>query len=145
MSEALLRLSISVGYPGHPNVLRGVELEVGEGEIVGLASQSGSGKSTIALSILRLLGHHGGMIAGSVDFRGRNLPGPERTRDAPHPWPGDHLRAAKRGGKPMPLDADRNFARSGSGTQGPREECGYRYSRLTSRPATGVWYDARDT
>jgi ABC-type glutathione transport system ATPase component len=75
MSEALLQLSISVGYPGHPHVVRGVELEVGEGEIVGLAGQSGSGKSTIALAILRLLGHRGAAIAGSIDFRGRDLLG----------------------------------------------------------------------
>ena len=75
MREALLRLSISVSYPRRPNVLRNVELDVGEGEIVGLAGQSGSGKSTVALAILRLLDHRGGVAAGSIDFRGRNLLG----------------------------------------------------------------------
>ena len=73
MSEPLLRLSISVAYPNRPDVVRGVELEVGEGEFVGLAGQSGSGKSTIALAILRLLGHRGASIAGSIEFQGQDL------------------------------------------------------------------------
>ena len=75
MREALLRLSISASYSRRPPVLRQVELEVGEGEIVGLAGQSGSGKSTVALAILRLLGHRGGVATGFADFRGRNLLG----------------------------------------------------------------------
>jgi ABC-type glutathione transport system ATPase component len=75
MNQALLRLSISVDYPALPHVVRDVELEVGEGEIIGLAGQSGSGKSTIALAILRLLNHRGGTTTGSIDFRGRDLLG----------------------------------------------------------------------
>jgi ABC-type dipeptide/oligopeptide/nickel transport system ATPase component len=69
----LLKTRISVDYPNKPGVLRDVELEIGEGEILGLVGESGSGKSTIALALLRLLDHKGGTIAGQIMFDGRDL------------------------------------------------------------------------
>jgi ABC-type dipeptide/oligopeptide/nickel transport system ATPase component len=69
----LLQARFSVDYPNKPAVLRDVELEMGEGEILGLVGESGSGKSTIALALLRLLGHKGGVVSGEVLFDGRNL------------------------------------------------------------------------
>ena len=69
----LLKTRISVDYPNKPGVLRDVELEIGEGEILGLVGESGSGKSTIALALLRLLEHKGGSIYGEIVFDGRDL------------------------------------------------------------------------
>jgi ABC-type dipeptide/oligopeptide/nickel transport system ATPase component len=73
MRDALLSLKISVDYPGKPNVLQEVSLAVGPGEIVGLVGRSGEGKSTLATSILGLLGLKGGACRGEILFRGQNL------------------------------------------------------------------------
>jgi ABC-type glutathione transport system ATPase component len=70
---SLLKTRLSVDYPNKPDVLRDVELEIGEGEILGLVGESGSGKSTIALALLRLLDHKGGSIRGEVVFDGQDL------------------------------------------------------------------------
>jgi peptide/nickel transport system ATP-binding protein len=71
--DAILSLRISVDYPGKPNVLRDVALEIAQGEILGLVGESGSGKSTLSLAILGLLGLKGGAARGSVVFLGRDL------------------------------------------------------------------------
>jgi peptide/nickel transport system ATP-binding protein len=70
---SLLHARLSVDYPNKPSVLRDVEIDVGEGEILGLVGESGSGKSTIALALLRLLEHKGASIAGEILFAGRDL------------------------------------------------------------------------
>lgn len=69
----LLSIRISADYRTQENVLREATFEIGPGEIVGLAGQSGSGKSTIALAIMRLLHLKGGAVRGAVGFRGRDL------------------------------------------------------------------------
>lgn len=73
MTDALLRLRLSAGYPGKPDVLQELSLDVGPGEIVGLAGPSGEGKSTVARAILGLLPFQGGRARGEILFRGRNL------------------------------------------------------------------------
>jgi oligopeptide/dipeptide ABC transporter ATP-binding protein len=55
------------------NVVRGVDLTIGEGQIVGLVGESGSGKSVLALSILRLIESSHCVIHGSVNFAGRDV------------------------------------------------------------------------
>ena len=69
----LLKLHISAGYPGKPDVLRDVTLEIAPGEIVGLVGRSGEGKSTLILSILGLLGLKNGTCTGEIHFWGRDL------------------------------------------------------------------------
>jgi len=69
----LLSVRIAADYRGRPNVLLRVEFDIQPGEIVGLAGQSGSGKSTIALAIMRLLHLKGGSLRGSIGFRGGDL------------------------------------------------------------------------
>lgn len=54
-------------------MLENVELAIPEGEILGLVGRSGEGKSTIALSILRLLSIKGGLVSGEIRFRGKEL------------------------------------------------------------------------
>ena len=69
----LLEARFSVDYPNKPGALRNVELEMHEGEILGLVGESGSGKSTIALALLGLLDHKGGAVNGEILFDGRDL------------------------------------------------------------------------
>lgn len=63
------RLSVSIA--GMP-VLRQVSLGIGRGEIVGLAGESGSGKSMTALALMRLL-PEGARAEGRIRLDGRDL------------------------------------------------------------------------
>jgi len=52
--------------------VRGIDLELDSGQTLGVAGESGSGKSTVALSLLRLL-PEGTDVSGRVLFRGEDL------------------------------------------------------------------------
>ncbi len=51
----------------------GVSLEVGEGECVGVVGESGCGKSTTGLSIMKLLPGTGHVTGGTISLLGRDL------------------------------------------------------------------------
>ena len=66
-------LSVSLPGPtGLVRVIKRLDLEVQPGEIVGIAGESGSGKSLTALTLLNLL-PPGAVVGGSVRFAGREL------------------------------------------------------------------------
>jgi ABC-type glutathione transport system ATPase component len=69
----LLEVNLSADYPERQGVLEGVSFTIGRGEIFGLIGRSGSGKSTIALALLRLLELRGGRVRGTLRFCGRDL------------------------------------------------------------------------
>ena len=52
--------------------VRGISLQVHEGEVLGLVGESGSGKSATALAILRLLGP-AAQVAGEIRWQGTDL------------------------------------------------------------------------
>jgi ABC-type glutathione transport system ATPase component len=62
-----------VDYRNKHGVLRDVAFHILPGEAFGLVGASGSGKSTIAMAILRLLEMRGGSARGSIVFEGREL------------------------------------------------------------------------
>jgi branched-chain amino acid transport system ATP-binding protein len=75
MSDALLSVSgLSVGY-GAIEVLRGIDLEVGAGEIVAVLGSNGAGKSTLNRTISGVLR----ATRGSIRFAGRAI---EREKPA---------------------------------------------------------------
>lgn len=67
-------LKISFNHEkGSIQVVRGFDLIMDDGEIVGILGESGSGKTVSATSILRLEDEAGTIDSGSVFFQGRNL------------------------------------------------------------------------
>jgi len=72
---ALLELrQLAVEY-GTLRAVDGVDLEIHTGEIVGLAGESGSGKSTVANAAMQILRPPARIAGGSVLFRGEELTG----------------------------------------------------------------------
>src|SRR5882762_8806277 len=71
-NKILLSAHLSVRYAEKP-VLRGVQLEVRCGEVMGLVGQSGSGKSTLAMAILGLLEKKRARVDGTLRFQDCDL------------------------------------------------------------------------
>ena len=60
-------------------VLRGISLTVGPGESYGLVGESGCGKSTAALAVVRYLPSNGRVRSGSIHIAGRDVLGLSRA------------------------------------------------------------------
>ena len=58
---------------GEVKAVRGISFTLSQGEIVGLVGESGCGKSVTSLSIMGLLPYPGRVIAGEIEFLGKDL------------------------------------------------------------------------
>lgn len=58
---------------GIVKALDGINLKLKRGEILGVAGETGSGKTTLALSILRILPPNAEIVSGEIIFDGTNL------------------------------------------------------------------------
>jgi len=58
---------------GTVHAVDGAAFEVDQGEAMGLAGESGCGKTTTALALMRLLPYNGRIVRGSIRFEGRDL------------------------------------------------------------------------
>ena len=60
---------------GTAHILRGIDLDIGRGRILGLVGESGSGKSSLATCLLRLLPSNLSHLGGQIVFDGTDLLG----------------------------------------------------------------------
>jgi peptide/nickel transport system ATP-binding protein len=60
---------------GEVNVIPGLTFALAPGEAMGLVGESGCGKSTVALAIVRYLGRAGRIVSGRILFEGRDVAG----------------------------------------------------------------------
>lgn len=77
MADPVLEINnLKTHYTTQYGVVRAVSdlsLSVAAGEILGLVGESGCGKTTVGLSILRLLPEAGSIAAGEIKLRGQDL------------------------------------------------------------------------
>src|SRR5215468_2961656 len=77
MDPPLLAIEgLHVSYSTHAGDVPAVvdcSLRVQQGECVGLVGESGCGKTTVALAIMRYLGANGRIVDGRMVFKGRDL------------------------------------------------------------------------
>lgn len=77
MNETLVKVrNLNVDYPtrrGTIRAVKNVDVDIYEGEIIGLVGESGSGKSTLGRALLRLPPSPGKIAGGKIEFDGRDL------------------------------------------------------------------------
>ncbi len=76
MFNLLEILNLKTYYYQGNAVIRAVDditLAIRKGEVIGIAGESGCGKTTLALSILRILPRNARIVGGKILFRGTNL------------------------------------------------------------------------
>ena len=77
MSSPLLEIeSLRVEFPGEEGPLvavKGVDLAIEQGEVLGLVGESGSGKSLTCRAVMRMVPEPGTISAGSVRFDGEDV------------------------------------------------------------------------
>lgn len=79
MTEKILKIEQLKTYfytwAGIVKAVDGVDIEVNEGETLGLVGESGSGKSVTALSIIQIVPSPGKIVEGKIIYKGENLVG----------------------------------------------------------------------
>ncbi len=79
VAETVLDIAnLDVRYAGEDTdvlAVAGVSLKVSAGETVGLVGESGCGKSSIAMAVMRHLGRRGRVSQGTIRFRGTDMAG----------------------------------------------------------------------
>ncbi|HWE09927.1 MAG TPA: ABC transporter ATP-binding protein [Solirubrobacteraceae bacterium] len=81
-ADALTLCNVDVSYSVRredQRVVRDVSFHVARGESFGLVGESGCGKSTIALAIVRYLARNGRVSAGTIEIDGRDVLGLNQT------------------------------------------------------------------
>ncbi len=77
MSETLLEVKNLKTYfyttKGVVKAVDGVSFKINKGEVLGIAGESGCGKSTTAYSLIRLVPPPGKIVGGELIFEGRNI------------------------------------------------------------------------
>ncbi|ESZ29929.1 ABC transporter ATP-binding protein [Mesorhizobium sp. L2C084A000] len=70
----LTDLSVAYRVAGRNRaVLRNLSLSIGQGEAYGLVGESGCGKSTVALTVVRYLPRNGSITGGAISLDGQNV------------------------------------------------------------------------
>lgn len=152
MSALLLEISNLVGGYSETDILCGVSLNVGTGEIVTIAGTNGAGKSTLAKAIVGLLPR----VSGEIIFEGKNLSGvptekraalgvayvPQVSNIFPSLTVQENLAVVMGVARPrarieelfaaFPALAQRRRARAGSMSGGERQQLAYARALMTS-------------
>jgi peptide/nickel transport system ATP-binding protein len=85
-TQTLVELrGLTVNY-GKVRAVDGVDLEIRTGEVVGLAGESGCGKSTVANTIMQILRPPARLVSGSVLFNGDDLVGKSTEQLRRYRW-----------------------------------------------------------
>lgn len=72
MNSLLSIKNLNVSYD-NIEILKNINVEINEGEILGIVGESGSGKSTLLKSVISILGNSGKITNGEITFNNKDL------------------------------------------------------------------------